>query len=154
MGFFVFCKNQFFKLVELKYFIFLHGKDTKKMTAIYSGKIIHGKKNGRKFGFPTVNILLDSDQQITDTGVFATQIKVFDKNYKGMLYIGYRKTLDLSHLSIEINIFDFNEDIYDQTIYFEILKKIRPDQTFETIDQLIAQIKLDELEIKKYFASC
>lgn len=154
MSFFVFCKNQFFKLVELKYFIFLHGKDTKKMTAIYSGKIIHGKKNGRKFGFPTVNILLDSDQQITDTGVFATQIKVFDKIFKGMLYIGYRKTLDLSHLSIEINIFDFNEEIYDKKVYFEILKKIRPDQTFDTIDQLIAQIKLDELEIKKYFASC
>ena len=112
------------------------------------------KKNGRKFGFPTVNILLDPDQQITDTGVFATQVYVFDKSYKGMLYVGYRKTLDLSQLSIEINIFDFNEEIYDQTLYFEILKKFRPDQTFDSVDQLIEQIKLDELEIKKYFASC
>ena len=124
------------------------------MKAIYSGKIIHGKKNGRKFGFPTVHILLDPDQQITDTGVFATQVYVFDKSYKGMLYVGYRKTLDLSQLSIEINIFDFNEEIYDQTLNFEILKKFRPDQTFDSVDQLIEQIKLDELEIKKYFASC
>lgn len=124
------------------------------MAAIYTGKIIHGKKNGRKFGFPTVNILLDSDQQISDTGVFATQINVLNNSYQGMLYVGYRKTLDLSHLSIEINIFDFNEDIYDQNIQFEILKKIRPDQTFNTIDQLINQIQLDEIEIKNYFASC
>ena len=71
-----------------------------------------------------------------------------------MLYVGYRKTLDLSQLSIEINIFDFSEDIYDQHIQFEILKKIRPDQTFDTIDQLIKQIQLDEIKIKKYFASC
>lgn len=154
MSFFDFYKIQTFKLIELKYFIFLHCKDTKKMTAIYTGKIIHGKKNGRKFGFPTVNILLDSDQQITDTGVFATQINVLDNSYYGMLYVGYRKTLDLSQLSIEINIFDFSEDIYDQHIQFEILKKIRPDQTFDTIDQLIKQIQLDEIEIKKYFASC
>ena len=124
------------------------------MAAIYTGKIIHGKKNGRKFGFPTVNILLDSDQQISDTGVFATQINVLNNSYQGMLYVGYRKTLDLSHLSIEINIFDFNEDIYDQYIQFKILKKIRPDQTFNTIDQLINQIQLDEIEIKNYFASC
>lgn len=153
MSFFDFYKIQTFKLIELKYFILLHCKDTKKMTAIYTGKIIHGKKNGRKFGFPTVNILLDSDQQITDTGVFATQINVLDNSYYGMLYVGYRKTLDLSQLSIEINIFDFSEDIYDQHIQFEILKKIRPDQTFDTIDQLIKQIQLDEIEIKKYFAS-
>jgi len=129
-------------------------KILKKMAAIYTGKIIHGKKNGRKFGFPTVNILLDSDQQISDTGVFATQINVLNNSYQGMLYVGYRKTLDLSHLSIEINIFDFNEDIYDQYIQFKILKKIRPDQTFNTIDQLINQIQLDEIEIKNYFASC
>jgi len=129
-------------------------KILKKMAAIYTGKIIHGKKNGRKFGFPTVNILLDSDQQISDTGVFATQINVLNNSYQGMLYVGYRKTLDLSHLSIEINIFDFNEDIYDQNIQFKILKKIRPDQTFNTIDQLINQIQLDEIEIKNYFASC
>ena len=70
------------------------------------------------------------------------------------LYVGYRKTLDLSHLSIEINIFDFNEDIYDHTIQFQILKKIRSDETFDTVDQLIQQIQLDEIEIKKYFASC
>lgn len=154
MRFFIFYKTQTFKLTELKYFIFLHCKDTKKMTAIYTGKIIHGKKNGRKFGFPTVNILLDSDQQIADTGVFATQIYILNKSYQGMLYVGYRKTLDLSQLSIEINIFDFNEDIYGETIQFEILEKIRPDQTFDTIDQLIKQIQLDEIKIKKYFASC
>ena len=70
------------------------------MTTLYTGKIIHGKKNGRKFGFPTVNILLDKNQQIADTGVFATQIKVLDKFYNGMLYVGYRKTLNLSHLTI------------------------------------------------------
>ncbi|HPE40225.1 MAG TPA: riboflavin kinase [Bacteroidales bacterium] len=119
--------------------------------AIYSGKIIHGKKNGRKFGFPTVNILLDSKQQITDTGVFATELTILDKNYKGMLYVGYRKTLDMSDFSIEIHIFDFFDDVYGEKIYFSILKKIRPDMKFDTIDQLIAQIKNDESDVKNFF---
>lgn len=124
------------------------------MSAIYSGKIIHGKKNGRQFGFPTVNILLDPNQQISDLGVFATEIIVRDKSYKGMLYVGYRKTLQLSDLSIEIHIFDFNRNIYGEHIQFTIIKKMRPDMTFESIDQLISQIKQDETDVKNFFAHC
>lgn len=122
------------------------------MAEIYCGKIIHGNKNGKQFGFPTVNILLNNNTQLSDYGVFATEIYINNDVYKGMLYVGNRPTLALHELSVEINIFDFDEDIYGETICFKILKKIRPDITFDSIDLLIKQIHADKLEIENFFA--
>ena len=122
------------------------------MIEIYCGKVIHGNKKGKGFGFPTVNIFLDDYMQLTDSGVFATEITVEKVVYKGMLYIGTRPTLILNQLSVEINIFDFNNDIYGERVCFKILQKIRPDIAFESIDLLIKQIHADKLEIENFFA--
>lgn len=132
---------------------FCIAKIRKKMIAKYSGLVVHGLKNGRKFGYPTVNILLDKNMYILDNGVFAVEIYLFDKIWNGMLYIGNRATLDLNERTIEIHIFDFNQDIYNLSVQFAILKKIRDDQVFENVDQLIFQIQKDELEIKNYFSN-
>ncbi|PKP20426.1 MAG: hypothetical protein CVU04_03905 [Bacteroidetes bacterium HGW-Bacteroidetes-20] len=122
------------------------------MTDFYCGKVINGNKKGREFGFPTVNILLEENSQLTDTGVFASEIVINNVVYKGMLYIGKRPTLGFHKLSIEINIFDFDLEIYGSKICFKILQKIRPDIAFESIDLLIKQIHADKLEIENFFA--
>ncbi len=122
------------------------------MIDFYCGKVINGNKKGREFGFPTVNILLDDYSQLTDNGVFASEIVINEHIYKGMLYIGKRPTLALHELSVEINIFDFDHEIYGSNICFKILKKIRPDIAFESIDLLIKQIHADKLEIENFFA--
>ena len=64
-----------------------------------------------------------------------------------MLYVGTRPTLQLSELSLEIHLFDFQEDIYGKQLQFEILKKIREEKKFDTPQQLIEQLRLDKEKI-------
>lgn len=108
----------------------------------YHGKVIHGLQNGRKFGFPTANILLIPPAAIS-TGVYAVKVYINSNTYGGMLYVGNRPTLNLDQISVEINIFNFNLDIYDQNISFYIIHKIREEKRFSSIEQLIEQIKND-----------
>lgn len=119
--------------------------------ASLSGTVIHGLKNGRKFGFPTINIQLDDSCQFDDTGVFAVTILLRDKTYRGMLYVGTRPSLNLQKKTIEINIFDYNEDCYDEKVQFQVLKKIRPEIHFESIHLLLNQIRKDKDEIQQLF---
>ena len=118
----------------------------------YSGIVIKGLQNGRRFGFPTANISLDQAVTPPDKGVYATDIVIDSQHYQGMLYVGTRPTLDLHQFSIEIYIFDFSTDIYDKKIQFKILEKIRGERKFDTVDQLIEQIKNDKKEVLHFFA--
>ncbi len=116
------------------------------------GIVKKGLQNGRVFGFPTANIeLLDPNLKI-EKGVFATLLYMEDQIYKGMLYVGTRPTLDLLELSIEINIFDFEEDIYMKKVAFSIEKKIRDEKRFVNVEQLIEQLKNDRDETMAYFS--
>ena len=119
----------------------------------YSGIIIKGLQNGRMFGFPTANIELSNDFERLEQGVFAVLVKRQGKEYQGMLYVGNRPTIHLSELSIEINIFDFNQTIYGEAIVFEVVKKIRDEKQFSSVDALITQIKKDKDEVVHFFNS-
>lgn len=116
-----------------------------------SGKVVEGLKNGRKFGFPTINISLDTSSLIEDTGVFATQVRIGDEQYNGMLYIGTRPTLDLMDKTVEINLFDFDRECYGEEVRFMIGKKIRPEMKFSTVEELINQLKKDKNEILQLY---
>ena len=116
-----------------------------------SGRVVRGLQNGRKFGFPTINIALDEHCSIEDTGVFAVELLLQGNNYKGMLYIGTRPTLSLQEKTLEINIFDFDQDCYDAEVKFKIGKKIRSEQKFASVEELISQLKKDKDEISKLF---
>ena len=118
----------------------------------FSGKVIHGLKKGRGFGFPTANILLDDSDLVIDKGVYAVDVFLDNVIYQGMLYVGNRPTLAMNTLSIEIHIFDFNETIYDKKLQFIILKKIRNEIKFDTTEQLITQLNIDKYEIKSFFS--
>lgn len=117
----------------------------------FSGRVIHGLQNGHQFGFPTANIVLDSTEITIENGVFAVKVRVKDQLFNGMLYVGTRPTLHLSTTSIEINIYNFNDDIYGENIEFEIIKKIREEKRFESKDALVEQMKKDRDEILQLF---
>ena len=122
-------------------------------TIRYSGIVVKGLQNGRLFGFPTANIELAAGSEKPEQGVFAVLVEWQEKKYQGMLYVGSRPTIHLSELSIEINIFDFNQTIYGEHIVFEIVKKIRDEKHFPSIDTLIMQIKKDKDEVVHFFNS-
>jgi len=114
------------------------------------GKVITGFKVGRKIDFPTANLqVLDADKLIPALGVYAVRVYWNGNPYKGMMNIGTRPTLATeAHISLEVNIFDFNKDIYNQTIKVEFIKKIRDEQKFNGVDELIEQLKKDKETVK------
>jgi len=107
------------------------------------GTVVHGLGKGKDFGFPTANIKLENSELHIDKGVYVVMITVGNQSYKGMLYVGTRPTLDLKDVTIEIHILDFNEDIYNMCIFFQILHKIRDEVHFSDTDKLIYQLHHD-----------
>ena len=116
-----------------------------------SGKVVRGLQNGRRFGFPTINIALDKSCSVEDTGVFAVELILRERPYKGMLYIGTRPTLSLQDKTLEINIFNFDGECYDEDVKFRIGPKIRSEQKFVSVEDLINQLKKDKDEILQIF---
>lgn len=118
------------------------------MTTWYQGTVIHGLHNGHTFGFPTANIRL-AEHPFIDSGVYAVRVMVVNKTYNGMLYVGTRPTLNLTQTTIEINIFDFTQDIYNQKISFSIVQKIRDEAHFASTEELIQQLHHDRKQIEQ-----
>lgn len=111
-----------------------------------SGKVVMGNQIGQQIGFPTANIDLENDfKLIPSIGVYAILVEFKGKIYKGMLNIGIRPTLNINKLSIEAHIFNFNEDIYGQYIKVYLLDKIRDEQRFNGLDELVIQLQKDKI---------
>jgi riboflavin kinase/FMN adenylyltransferase len=110
-----------------------------------SGKVIHGLHLGRKLGFPTANIAVDdAEKLIPEDGIYAVMVNLDSKKYKGMLYIGSRPSIDTGFgKTIEVNIFDFSDDIYGQKIKVEFIDFIRADIKFDSLIELSQQLKKD-----------
>ena len=107
-----------------------------------TGVVQHGDKRGRTIGFPTANIGLK--QQIAPpNGVYAVRISGLDQEYSGVANIGQRPTIDGSKYLLEIHIFDFNQDIYRKKLRIHLIEFIRPEQKFDGLDALTAQIHKD-----------
>jgi len=111
-----------------------------------SGKVIHGDKLGSKLGFPTANLHISEKAKLIPVdGVYAVETVVEGNTFSGMMYIGNRPTLtDKNGVNIEINIFDFNENIYDKDIKIYIQKYLRKDIKFDNLESLKDQLRLDE----------
>lgn len=112
------------------------------------GTVVDGYKVGRKIGFPTANLQVDcSDKLIPSEGVYAVYVYVEGKKWAGMLNIGHRPTLNNGKdLSIEVNILHFSDDIYHKEMRIEFVKYLRPEEKYDTIDALIAQMHKDREE--------
>lgn len=113
---------------------------------LISGKVIHGDKLGSKLGFPTANLqIFEKEKLIPVEGVYAVTIDIDQVVFEGMMYVGKRPTLSLQQENnIEINIFDFNQNIYDKKITIYIMKFLRQDIKFDNLEDLKVQLKKDE----------
>ncbi|MBK9734995.1 MAG: bifunctional riboflavin kinase/FAD synthetase [Saprospiraceae bacterium] len=118
---------------------------------LLTGKVIHGDKLGSKLGYPTANLqIAEKEKLIPKEGVYAVKIDVENITFEGMMYIGKRPTVTNQNVAnIEINIFDFNQNIYDKIIQIHILKYLREDIKFENLDGLKTQLRKDEIEAIK-----
>ena len=110
-----------------------------------SGTVVKGNQLGETIGFPTANIVVKSRYKlIPANGVYGVKVKVTDVIYDGMLNIGFRPTINGQSLTIEANIFAFNDTIYDKTITVYFVDKIRPEIKFPNIKALKEQLVKDK----------
>lgn len=119
-----------------------------------SGKVVDGQKNGRKLGFPTANINIEEAYKlIPAVGIYAVRVYYKGQKLKGMLNIGYRPSIDFADgsMTIEVNIFDFDQDIYGEELKVDLIKRIRDEKKFDSIDQLIAEMKKDKSKTEQIF---
>ena len=118
------------------------------------GTVVEGQKLGRKIQFPTANIQAsDPDKIIPGYGVYAVEITVKNQTFQGMLNIGSRPTVNnnADNRSIEVHIFDFESDIYGDTVELVFFKKLREEQKFLSIDALKEQLAKDKTDTLNYF---
>lgn len=118
----------------------------------FSGVVIHGKKLGRTIGFPTANLKIEESYKLIPAiGVYAVKCTVGENVFNGMLNIGTNPTVEGQSLSIEVHLFDFNNDLYGQKIKVELIKRIRDEQKFSSVEALKIQLHLDQLFAQQLF---
>ena len=112
---------------------------------ILTGKVVYGDGLGKKIDFPTANIeIKETYKIIPKNGVYLVKTKINSNTYFGMMNIGIRPTVGGTNKSLEIHFFNFKDNIYGKNVSIEIIKKIRDEEKFSSIDQLKIQLKKDE----------
>jgi riboflavin kinase/FMN adenylyltransferase len=110
-----------------------------------TGTVIYGNRIGRTIGFPTANIEVDDKYKlISAVGVYACKVESDGRIYRGMGNIGYRPTVDAGSLTIEVNIFDFDEELYGKKITIFFIDRIRNEKKFESLSALREQLTIDK----------
>jgi len=119
------------------------------------GIVNYGDKVGSKIGYPTANIEVDSDVKlIPGNGVYAVEVILGEQIHHGIMNIGNRPTIaNQGDQRLEVHILDFSGDIYGQNLTVRILKRIRDEQLFESLDLLKEQIHLDEEFARNFFTA-
>lgn len=111
-----------------------------------SGSVVKGKQLGRTLGYPTANIKPEGeDKIIPKIGVYFVEVVLQAKKYFGMLSVGLNPTTDTDNqVKLEVNIFNFDGDIYGKTLKLNFLKRLRDEKKFATLTELIKAIDLDK----------
>lgn len=112
------------------------------------GRVVSGAGRGRKFGIPTANLDLTTGYVIPPSGVYACYAHLNNKKYRAIVNFGHNPTFEGENFSIEVHIFDLNQDLYDKIIEVELVKFIRSEMTFSSPEELIEQINSDILYTK------
>lgn len=139
---------------------FLAAGDMEKATEflgyIYSieGTVVHGDARGRTLGFPTANIKVSHLTRLPRKGVYAVKIKVANKWYEGMAQIGRNITFEPGRdITVEVNILDFNQDIYGEQVAVEWYHYLRDEIKFDGVQGLIKQLNQDKVDTAEYFSA-
>lgn len=122
----------------------------------FSGMVVHGDKLGRKLGYPTANLkVMEDDKIVPANGIYAVYAETSAaeghpvQRYKGMMSIGFRPTVDGKKRVMEVNIFDFAREIYDQPLKVIVVKYLREEIKFDGLESLVKQIDKDKVESLK-----
>jgi riboflavin kinase/FMN adenylyltransferase len=121
----------------------------------FSGIVVHGDKLGRQLGYPTANLkVLDEEKIIPGNGIYAVYVsgdwqEGKGTRLKGMMSIGFRPTVDGKKRVIEVNIFDFNKEIYDQSVTVHVKQYLREEVRFDGLEALVKQIDQDKIDSLK-----
>ena len=109
------------------------------------GTVVHGDKLGRKIGFPTANIQVDSDTKlIPANGVYGCYVLLGEEKFKGMLNIGMRPTVNGEERRIEVHVFDLNREFYGESITLILKDRIRDEKKFDSVEQLKERLAIDK----------
>lgn len=116
-----------------------------------TGTVIEGNKIGSTINFPTANIKVPEYKMLPRVGVYAVKVKTHGKYYNGMMNIGFRPTIrpNIKEKTIEVHLFDFNENLYNTEITVNFVKRIRDEKKFPDLKSLKAQLEKDKLEALK-----
>ena len=118
----------------------------------FSGLVVEGDKIGRTLGYPTANIQInDPHKLVPANGIYIVHVQVNGKMLNGMLSIGVRPTFGINKRSIEVNILDFEQDIYGTIISIFLKEYIRPELKFNGIENLVTKMREDEEISRQYF---
>lgn len=108
------------------------------------GRVVRGDERGRTIGFPTINLEPSPRKLVPGHGVYAAQVHVGDGTWGGMLNIGVRPTFKGMSRTIETYLFDFSGDLYGREVRLDILRRVREERRFPSVEALIEQLKQDE----------
>ncbi len=136
---------------------------------LLTGKVIRGNQLGRNIGYPTANLQVQEPHKLIPAyGIYAVEAAIIEpapiktgryapgqpeRVVQGMGYIGTRPTVDGVNRSIEVHLFNFGADIYGKALQVKFLHFIRHDQWFETMQEMVDQMALDEEKVKDFFRS-
>ncbi len=113
-----------------------------------TGKVIRGNQIGRQIGYPTANLLIEENYKLIPAdGIFAVTVRLNDEDFQGMAYIGHRPTINGMTRNIEVNIFDFNRDIYNEVLQMNFIHFVRHDVKFSSLEGLKDQLAQDRLDV-------
>ncbi len=119
-----------------------------------SGTVVQGHQLGRQIGFPTANVSPSQDKLLPGCGVYAVRVQVETECYDGMLCIGHRPTVQNGDdLSVEVNLFGFEGDLYGKTLSLEIVDRLRAEVRFSSVEALQAQLVLDAKQAMQCLAA-
>jgi len=128
----------------------------------FSGTVVDGDKLGRKLGYPTANLKIQDEEKIVPgNGIYAvyaelmnypsrhSRFTIHDTRFRGMMSIGFRPTVDGKKRVVEVNLFNFDQQIYGETLKVYVKKYLREEFKFDTLGELVEQIGLDKIESLK-----
>lgn len=116
----------------------------------FSGVVVKGRQLGRTIGFPTANVQLSKNYKLLPkNGVYGVKTRLRGKTYDGIMNIGNRPTVEGIGRTQEVHIFDFDDDIYGETLDVELLFFVREEQKFDSINDLVKQIEADCTIVKQ-----
>ncbi|MCX7745195.1 MAG: bifunctional riboflavin kinase/FAD synthetase [Flavobacteriales bacterium] len=117
----------------------------------FEGTVVKGNQIGRTLGYPTANIQpTDTLKLIPGIGIYAVQIDIEGKKYKGMMSIGKRPTVEeTDQVTIEVHVFDWSEDLYNQRIRIYMVAKMRNEEKYNSLEELKEQLILDEKQARE-----